>query len=450
MKLKIILVHNSYQQPGGEDVVFEQERKLLEDAGQTVITYRRSNYEVEKFSGVGQLTLIQRTIWSNDTYKEFSRLLREEKPDLVHVHNTFMMISPSIYSACHQAGVPVVQTLHNYRLLCPGTNLFRGGKVCEECIDHSLLRGVLHGCYRDSRAATATTALMLGVHRALGTWQNKVSAYIATTEFARGKFVAGGLPADRVHVKSNFLDVDPGPKKDVGDYALFVGRLSPEKGGDILLDAWERLSLPIPLQIIGDGPMREQLEARAAQRGLSHIQFRGQIPRPEVIEAIKKSRFVIVPSQCYENFPVTIAEAFACGTAVICSEHGGMKEIVADQRTGLHFIPGEPADLAAKAAWAWMHTREMDEMGKAARLEYEARYTAEKNYAILAGIYAQAVSFRKRTNDTGHSYESVQPEMATTESPIAVSRTASFLSRESEGSSSARFSSGQRNILPRS
>jgi glycosyltransferase involved in cell wall biosynthesis len=438
LKLKIILVHNSYQQPGGEDVAFEQERKLLEDAGQTVVTYRRSNYEVEQFSGASRLALIQRTIWSNGTYKEFSRLLREEKPDLVHVHNTFMMISPSIYSACREAGVPVVQTLHNYRLLCPATNLFRDGKVCEECVDHTLLRGVFHGCYRESRAATATTALMLAVHRALGTWQDKVDAYIATTEFARQKFVAGGLPANRVHVKSNFLDNDPGPKSEVGNYALFVGRLSPEKGGDILLEAWERLSLPIPLQIIGDGPMREELETRVAQGGLSHVQFRGQLPRPEVIDAIKKSRFVIVPSQCYENFPVTIAEAFACGTAVICSRHGGLKEIVTDQCTGLHFTPGEPADLAAKTHWAWMHAAQMEEMGRAARLEYETRYTAEKNYTILAGIYAQVVSSRRRVDEAVHSFETSRKEIAAVDAPPVVSR-ASFLSKDSECSSSVRF-----------
>ncbi len=450
MKLKIILVHNSYQQPGGEDVAFDQERKLLEDAGQTVIAYRRSNYEVEQFSGVSRLALIQRTIWSSGTYKEFSRLLRDEKPGLVHVHNTFMMISPSIYSACREAGVPVVQTLHNYRLLCPATNLFRDGKVCEECLDHTLLRGVLHGCYRESRAATATTALMLAVHRALGTWQDKVDAYIATTEFARQKFVAAGLPTHRVHVKSNFLDNDPGPKSGAGNYALFVGRLSPEKGGDILLDAWERMSLPIPLQIIGDGPMRQQLEARVAQKGLSHIQFRGQLPRPEVIEAIKKARFVLVPSQCYENFPVTIAEAFACGTAVICSRHGGLQEIVADQRTGLHFTPGESADLAAKTEWAWMHAARLEEMGRAARLEYELRYTAEKNYTILAGIYAQVVSSRRRVNEAAHSYEAAQTETAATDAPLTVIRGASFLSEESEGSSPVRFPNGQRNVLPHS
>ncbi|MGH9703639.1 MAG: glycosyltransferase, partial [Candidatus Acidiferrales bacterium] len=409
---------------------------------------RRSNYEVEKFSGAGRLALIQRTIWSSDTHREFSRILREEKPDLVHVHNTFMMISPSIYSACREAGIPVVQTLHNYRLLCPGTNLFRDGRVCEECIDHTLLRGVIHGCYRESRAATATTALMLAIHRAMGTWQDNVDAFIATTEFARQKFIGGGLPANRIHVKSNFLDNDPGPKTEAGDFALFVGRLSPEKGGDILLDAWERLRLPIPLQMIGDGPMRGQLEAQAAQRGLSNVQFRGQLPRGEVIGAIKKARFVIVPSQCYENFPVTIAEAFACGTAVICSGHGGMKEIVADQSTGLHFTPGEPADLAAKVHWAWTHSTEMEEMGKAARLEYETRYTSERNYAILAGIYAQVVSARKRVDESVHSFEAPRTEIAAADVPPGVSG-ASFLSEESEGSSPVRFPTDPGNVLPR-
>jgi glycosyltransferase involved in cell wall biosynthesis len=404
LKLKIILVHNTYQQPGGEDVVFEQERRLLESAGHTVVAYRRSNHELEQFTGVARLALIQRTIWASDTVNHFAKLLREEKPDLVHVHNTFMMISPSIYSACRDAGIPVVQTLHNYRLLCPAANLFRNGKVCEECVDHGLLRGIRYGCYRDSRAATATVALMLAVHRRLGTWANLVDAYIATTEFARQKFIAAGLPAHKVHVKSNFLDADPGPKKEGGEYALFVGRLSAEKGGDILLEAWDRLNLSIPLRIIGDGPLRGQLEAKAAERNLSSVSFLGRLSRAESVAAMQRARFVIVPSQCYENFPVTIAESFACGTPVICSNHGGMKEIVSGERTGLHFLPGEPADLAAKVEWAWTHREQMELMGKEARAEFEAHYTAEKNYSILAGIYAQAVSTRRQVTEAGQLY----------------------------------------------
>ncbi len=195
--MKILLAHNKYQVPGGEEVVLEQERQLLENAGHEVITYCRSNHEIEKFNALERLTLIGRTVWAVDTEREFSRLLTQEKPNIVHVHNTFFMMSPSIYGACKAHGVPVVQTLHNFRLLCPSVTFFRDGKVCEECVELGLWCGVYHGCYRDSRAATASVALMLGVHRFLGTWEKSVTCYIALTDFGRQKFIAGGLPAEK-------------------------------------------------------------------------------------------------------------------------------------------------------------------------------------------------------------------------------------------------------------
>ena len=192
--MKIAVVHNTYQQAGGEDVVFEQERKLLESAGHQVVTYERSNHEIDGFSAMQRLALVKRIVWATDSRREFAELLRREKPRLVHVHNTFQMISPSIYSACREANVPVVQTLHNFRLLCPAAEFFRNGGICEECLDHSLWRGVRYGCYRESRTATAAVALMLAVHRRLGTWTESVSSYIALSEFARKKFVQGGCP----------------------------------------------------------------------------------------------------------------------------------------------------------------------------------------------------------------------------------------------------------------
>jgi glycosyltransferase involved in cell wall biosynthesis len=390
--LKILLAHNKYQIPGGEEVVLEQERQLLENAGHEVITYCRSNQEIEQFNALERLTLIGRTVWAVDTEREFSQLLTREKPDIVHVHNTFFMLSPSIYGACKAHGVPVVQTLHNFRLMCPSVTFFRDGKVCEECVEHGLWRSVYHGCYRDSRAATASVALMLGVHRFLGTWEKSVTCYIALTDFGRQKFIAGGLPAEKIAVKPNFVHPDPGERTRRGEYGLFVGRLSREKGISTLLQAWERLPRHYALHIIGDGPERDGLEVQARQLGLFAVQFRGRLSRDETLTAMKRARFLVVPSGWYETFGMCIAEAFACGTPVICSRLGAMQELVSDGRTGLHFSCGDPSDLAEKVAWAWSHPNEMDAMGREARAEYEGKYTPERNYPMLMGIYRHALA----------------------------------------------------------
>lgn len=236
-----------------------------------------------------------------------------------------------------------------------------------------------------------TVALMLALHRQWGTWQERVNIYIALTEFARQKFISGGLPADTISVKPNFVHTDPGERFGSGEYALFVGRLSPEKGLRTLLASWKRLNDRVPLHIVGDGPMRTQLEAEAADLDLSNIHFKGRLERNGVWEAIKGAKFLILPSECYENFPVIVAEAFACGTPVICSRHGAMQEIVSDTRTGLHFTAGSPEDLAQKVDWASTHPRQIFEMGKEARREYEARYTSEKNYSLLMDIYRRVL-----------------------------------------------------------
>jgi glycosyltransferase involved in cell wall biosynthesis len=389
--MKVLLVHNSYQQPGGEDVVFEQERQMLERAGHRVVAYHRSNHEIAQRSLLGQIMMAPKVIWAADTRREFAQILAQEKPQVVHIHNTFFMISPSIYSACREARVPVVQTLHNYRLLCPAATFFRQGRVCEECLEHSLWRGVRHGCYRDSRAETAAVALMLAVHRWRRTWTQGVNYFIALSEFSRRKFIQGGIAADQIGVKPNFVHPDPGCRDQSGEYALFIGRLSPEKRVVTLLAAWERLRVPIPLLIIGSGPERVFLETHAKQEIRCAVRFLGQLPREEVMAALKRARCLVFTSEWYENFPVTIAEAFACGVPVMCSRLGAMPEIVADGRTGLHFTPGDADDLAAKVEWAWTHPEEMAAMGRAARAEYEAKYTAERNYGLLMQIYQRSL-----------------------------------------------------------
>ena len=390
--MKIMIVHNSYQEAGGEDVVFDSEKRLLERSGHTVISYLRSNMELQNLSFLDRIAVAPRMVWSSKARHEFAAILDAECPDIVHVHNTFMVISPSIYSACSERGIPIVQTLHNFRLLCPAANFFRDGAICRECLDHNLLRSVRHGCYRNSRAATAGIALVLAIHRALDTWRASVTRFIALTEFAKDKFIAAGYPSDKFVVKPNFVDRDPGERASPGAYTAFIGRLVENKGVRVLLNAWKKLPAQYPLHIIGDGPERSALEAEARELRLSGITFRGRLSRAATIEAIRGARFIVVPSTLYEGFGLCIVESFACGTPVLCSRLGGLTEIVEDQLTGMHFNPGDEQDLARTVEWAWNHPLELSQMGRAARAKYETEYTAEKNYSLLMEIYEQALS----------------------------------------------------------
>jgi glycosyltransferase involved in cell wall biosynthesis len=390
--MKIVLVHNTYQQPGGEDVVVESEKRLLESEGHQVIPYFRSNMELQDASALARIAIVPRMVWSSEARRDFAALLDAQRPDVVHIHNTFMVISPSIYSACSERKVPVVQTLHNFRLLCPSANFYRDGHVCEECVDHGLLRGVQHACYRDSRAATASVALMIAVHRKLNTWRDCVTRFIALTEFQKQKFVASGFPSEKLTVKPNFVDPDPCERANAGEYAVYVGRLAEDKGLRVLLNAWKQLRTPCPLQIVGDGPERTGLEAQARDLQLSDVTFRGRLSRSETMAAIKNARFIVVPSTWYETFGMIIAESFACGTPVLCSRLGAMAEIVVDQCTGLHFTPGDAQDLAHKVEWAWEHPADLATMGRAGRAKYESDYTAKRNYALLLQIYEQAMA----------------------------------------------------------
>ena len=389
--MKILLVHNYYQQPGGEDVVYEQERKLLEGHGHQVVTYERRNGELLSYSAFQRLFLPAKTIWARDAYREILDLIRRERPRIAHVHNTFVQISPSVFAACRKEKVPVVQTLHNFRLMCPAGNLFREGKVCEDCLESGLWQSVRHACYRGSYAATAATALMLTAHRAARTWPNGLTGYIALTEFSKRKFVGAGLPKEKIHVKPNFVAPDPGPKGELGNGAVYVGRLSTEKGVKTLLNAWRQLRIPIPLQVIGDGPLRPELEQMASQCNLSNIVFAGRLSSGETRSRIRSARLLVLPSECYENFPMAVVEAFSCGTPVVCSRLGAMQEIVSDHADGLHFTPGNPDELARSLEWAWNNPQQIQSMGRAARREYEQKYTSEQNYRALMAIYKQAL-----------------------------------------------------------
>lgn len=386
------MVHNAYRQPGGEDAAERAERELMLAAGHDVVRYTRNNREIDDYGPWRKASLAPRTLWARDSHRDLLDLLKREKPDVAHFTNIFPLVSPSAYYACRAADVPVVQSIHNYRVLCPAATFFRDGGICEECVEHSLWRSVRHGCYRGERSATAVLAGALAFHRLRRTWSELVDCYIALTDFARAKLIAGGLPAEKVVVKPNFAHPDPGERTERGEYALFVGRLSREKGLDTLLRAWTRLEAELPLRIAGDGPLRRELEAEVARAGLAKVRLLGRLPREDLLKVVKGARFLVVPSSWYEGFPMVIVEAFACGVPPIASRLGGMSEIIREGTTGLHFTAGDAGDLARKVAWAWGEPEALEEMGHAARGEYRARYTAEHNYELLIGIYRRAIA----------------------------------------------------------
>ena len=394
--MKVLLVHNSYQKPGGEDRVYQVERDLLRAHGNEVIEYCRSNLEIEEYSSLERLMLVPRTLWSSQSRREVTQLLCRAKPDLVHVHNTFMVISPSIYSACKEQRVPVVQTLHNYRMLCPGGNFVRDGRVCHDCSAH-LAYGVLHGCYRGSRAGTAVVASMLAWHRVIGTYSRLVDRYIALSEFTRQNFVAAGFDPDKICVKPNCVYPDPGERTGDGAYALFVGRLETEKGVDTLLSAWRQMTQRIPLRLAGAGCLSEKVKGAALD--MPQVEYLGQVPSNRLMDIIKGARFLVLPSLCYENFPMTVAEAYACGVPVLASELGAMKEIVEQDRTGLLFRPGDVDDLVAKVSFAWNNQEYLKRLGRQAREEYETKYTSDLNYELLLKIYQSVLPKRSAARE---------------------------------------------------
>jgi glycosyltransferase involved in cell wall biosynthesis len=386
--MRILVVHNRYLIRGGEEESVAAEQKLLRRNGHEVDLYEEDN---ERVGRLGQLRTALRTVWSPESYRHLRGRLRRRRYDLVHVHNFFPLVSPSVYYAARAEGVPVVQSLRNYRLLCPNAELFRAGAVCEECLGRRVpWPGVVHACYRGSRRGTAAVATMIAVHNHLQTWSRMVDVYIAVTRFARDKLIEGGLPADRIVVKPNFVERVPSVGTGAGGYALFVGRLSPEKGLSTVLDTWQRLRPAIPLKIVGDGPLAETVET-TAERELG-VECLGRRPLAEVYEIMRGARFMVLPSEWYEPFGRVVVEAFSCGTPVIASDTGGMAELVDDRRTGRLFRTGDAGDLARTVGWALAHPEELAWMRRQARAEFEANYTAERNYHQLMAIYRRALT----------------------------------------------------------
>ncbi len=387
-RIRVLVVHNRYQQAGGEDSVFEAEVNLLRRFGHEVQVYERHNEELKKYPA---WRAARDAIWSPRTLDELRQITERFQPQVVHVHNTFPLISPSVYWAAERAGAAVVQTLHNYRLLCPEGFFQRNGKSCEDCLGRLPWRAITRHCYRTSHFASAALTAMLAVHRAAGTFQLRVARYIALTEFARQKFIDGGLPAAKIVVKPNFVDTPPVRSVQTRSGGLFVGRLTAQKGVLVLLEALRNHPLANCIRVIGDGPLAANVRNAFADRWI------GTVPQPEVLRAMRSVEFLIVPSLGYEGFPRIIVEAYACGLPVIASRLGPLANLVIEGQTGLLFEPGDPLDLARALDWAVRNPHELRQMGARAMEECKRRYSAESNYRSLYAIYQEAMREHARS-----------------------------------------------------
>lgn len=386
--MRVLLVHNYYQQAGGEDQVFQAESDLLKSNGQQVWHYTLNNEQIGEMSAIA---LLGKTLWNQQVYRELRSLIQKQQIQIAHFHNTFPLISPAAYYACKAEQIPVIQTCHNYRLLCPNAMFLRDGKVCEDCLGKWLpLPSIEHKCYRNSWMASAGVATMLATHRFAQTWHRQIDTYIALTEFARQKLIQGGIPADKVIVKPNFVHPDPGCGDGKGGYALFVGRLSTEKGIDLLLSAWQQLGHKIPLKIVGDGPLADQVAA--AVNTTPGISWLGRKSMEDVYALMQGATFLVFPSRWYEGLPRTIIESFAVGTPVIAANLGSMSGLITSGETGLHFQLGSVENLIAKVEWAINHLDDMLKLRQRTRTEFIEKYTAEESYRQLLDIYTQAIS----------------------------------------------------------
>ena len=401
--MKILLIHNSYAQPaGGEDAVFEAESALLRSHGHQVIQFTGSNKEILEKGRFAALQSLFSSVYNHQVYREVKDLCDREKPAVVHIHNFWFALSPALHSACHDSCIPVVQTLHNFRLVCLGALLVRNGRVCRDCVGKTTWRGIFHRCYNHSLLLSSFLHRMVRNRERL---YCNTDVFIALSDFGRDVYVEGGMPAEKLLDKPNFV-----PDVDVADAAprtsthvLYVGRLSKEKGVDVLINAWTMLSARFnegaaakaSLTVLGEGPEKEWLiKSSDVCSELKRVVVEGHLEKQEVVNKMAESGFLVFPSVWYEGMPMTMLEAYACGLPIVASRMGAMQEIVSEGETGLLFEPGNAEDLAEKMGWMLTHPDECRRMGANARREYEEKYSPEKNYQMLKQIYQTAISRR--------------------------------------------------------
>ncbi len=391
--MRVLLAHCFYRSsaPSGEDSVYNNEKLLLEANNIDVMPLEKQNDDINISSLTGKLKAALNTAWSRQSYTEVANMIKRNRPDIAHFHNTFPQLSPSVYKACHDNKVPVVQTLHNYRIICPGAMLLRDGKPCELCLDDIIfpLHSLKYKCYRNSISATSALALMITRNRLTGTYNNTVNSYIALTHFAKEKFISGGLPENKILVKPNFLSDTITPSFKNKNYAIFVGRLSDEKGIKTLLKSWLGVK-NLQLKVLGDGNLREELEEFSKKNNIN-AQFLGFQSHKTVLHEVKNAMLQIIPSECYEGFPMSVLESFASGTPVIASRLGSLQEIIEDNKTGVLFEPANPAELLRKINALINNPTKRIMLASGAREVFEKKYSQKVNFKTLMNIYKTSI-----------------------------------------------------------
>lgn len=395
--MRILIVHNFYgsESPSGENKVVEMERQMLESYGHTVELFTRQSDEIRVQGLWGILKGALATVWNPWMARDIRKKVEVFQPDIVHVHNTFPLISPSIFSAIGMRAKRVL-TLHNYRTVCPAAIPMRKGKVCTHCMDKKgVWPAIRYGCYRNSRLATLPLAMNVALHRALGTWQNHVDAFITLSDFQRQKMADVGFPEAKMFVKPNFLSGSPQVRAwaEKESAIVFAGRLSAEKGVRTLIDAWKLWGEYAPeLRVIGDGPLRNEL--KSCIKG-SSVRFLGQLTRQETQQEIAKAKLLVLPSEWYETFGMAVIEAFAQGTPVAAANIGALPSIVREDQTGVLFPPANPQRLYEVVCALWQDNDKLRQLGLNAQKEFEEKYTEDSNYAQLMAIYEQTINVKK-------------------------------------------------------
>ncbi|WP_233712668.1 glycosyltransferase [Kribbella turkmenica] len=383
------MLHNRYRtgQPSGENTVVAQTVDSLGNSGHEIDLYARNSDDIAGMSRKDRALLPFRSVWSFSAERDLTLLLQERRPDVVHIHNTFPLFSASVLRAAYRLDLPVVATLHNFRLMCANAVLQRDGRPCESCVGKLPWAGVRHSCYRGSRVQTLPLASSIGVHGKLRTWQKYVTRFVVPSEFVRARYVAGGFDPDQIVVKPHAVPHSGAVREGSGDAVVFLGRLEEDKGFADLLRAWD--SSLGRLVVVGDGSLRGEAEARAASD--PSIQVMGQLPWAEGMEVLRSARVAVVPARSYETFGLVVVEAFAHGVPVVASRLGALAELVDDGETGALTEPGDPEGLR-KAIGLVGDPVTSVAFGERARQVYLDRFTPERDLEATERIYTDAIA----------------------------------------------------------
>jgi glycosyltransferase involved in cell wall biosynthesis len=384
-KDNILIVHNYYQVPGGEDTVVENEKSLLIEKGHKVYLYARHNDEIKRKNIIGKILLPIETIFSIKTYREVKKIIKEKSIDVVHVHNTLPLVSPSVYYAAKKYNVRVLQTIHNFRLLCPAATLTRNGAICEDCINNGLGNAIKNKCYRNSLLQTIISTFNLWFHRKIKTYQ-KVDGYITLTEFNKQK-LANLFPEEKIYIKPNSIrNIKKYNNEIKKDYFLFLGRIDDLKGIKLLIKTWKGIE-DYRLLVVGKGPLESEVKEYIEKYNIKNIELLGFKPKEEVMKIVHHAKAMIVPSQWYEGFPMTIVESFSLGVPVIAGDIGNLSSIIEHRKNGLLFKYNDYLDLEDKIREVIKNESLLEQLSNGARESFEKKYHSELNYKQLVNIY---------------------------------------------------------------